>query len=137
MLRHLSRKLPTCWQVLLSKQTTKPTHERHRDNTFGNHPLGPALGKIQHVVQSFVFFDTNAVEEGSCNEQHHRAFVSYAMLPSGGTSSSRGSIHKYNILDMLEPCIHSTMLFHCIEKTHESFHTIFTTTAKCSKAFMR
>jgi len=36
---------------ILSKQTPKPTHERHRDNTFGNQPLGPALGKIQHVVQ--------------------------------------------------------------------------------------
>ena len=35
----------------LSKQTPKPTHERHRDNTFGNQTLGPALGKIQHVVQ--------------------------------------------------------------------------------------
>jgi len=30
----------------LSKQTPKPTHERHRDNTFGNQTLGPALGKI-------------------------------------------------------------------------------------------
>ena len=35
----------------LSKQTPKPTHERHRDNTFGNQTLGPALGKIQHEVQ--------------------------------------------------------------------------------------
>jgi len=35
----------------LSKQTPKPTHERHRDNTFGDQALGPALGKIQHIVQ--------------------------------------------------------------------------------------
>jgi len=35
----------------LSKQTPKPTHERQRDNTFGNQTLGPALRKIQHVVQ--------------------------------------------------------------------------------------
>jgi len=35
----------------LSKQTPKPTHERHRDNTFGNQTLGLALGKIPHVVQ--------------------------------------------------------------------------------------
>jgi len=35
---------------ILSKQTPKPTHERHRDDTFGNQTLGPALGKIQHVV---------------------------------------------------------------------------------------
>jgi len=78
----------------LSKQTPKPTHERNRDNTFRNQTLGPALGKIQHVVQGFLFLDTNAVEEGRCNEQHHRAFVSYAMLPSKSTSSSRGSIRK-------------------------------------------
>jgi len=35
----------------LSKQTPKQTHECHRDNTSGNQTLGPALGKIQHVVQ--------------------------------------------------------------------------------------
>jgi len=29
-----------------------------------------------------------------CNEQHHRALVSYAMPPSGSTNSSRGSIRK-------------------------------------------
>jgi len=64
-----------------SKLTPKPTHERHRDNNFGNQTLGPALGKIQRVVQWFLFFDTNAVEEGWCNWQHQRAFVSCAMLP--------------------------------------------------------
>jgi len=48
----------------LSKQTPKPTHERHRDNTFGNQTLEPGLGKIQLVVQLFLFLDTNAVEEG-------------------------------------------------------------------------
>ena len=35
----------------LIMQTPKPTHQRHRDNTFGNQALGPASGKIQHVVQ--------------------------------------------------------------------------------------
>jgi len=35
----------------LSTQTPKPTHERHRGNTFGDQALGPALGKIQHAVQ--------------------------------------------------------------------------------------
>jgi len=65
---------------ILSKQTPKPTNESHRDNTFGNQTLGPALGKIQHVDQWFLFFDTNAVEEGWRNGQHQRAFVSCAML---------------------------------------------------------
>jgi len=35
----------------LSKQTPKPIHERHCDNTFGDQALAPAFGKIQHVVQ--------------------------------------------------------------------------------------
>ena len=55
------------------------------------------------------------------------------MLPSESTSNSRESIRKYNILDMLEPCIHQAVPFDCTEKTQESLHTIFTTTAKCSK----
>ena len=65
----------------LRKQTPKPTHERHRDNSFGDQTLGPALGKIQHVVQWFLLFDTNTVEEGWCNGQHQHAFVSCAMPP--------------------------------------------------------
>jgi len=37
---------------LLSKQTSKPTHgRRHRDNTFGDQALKPALNKIHQVVQ--------------------------------------------------------------------------------------
>jgi len=35
----------------LNKQTPKPTHERHRDNAFRDQALGPALGKIQNMVQ--------------------------------------------------------------------------------------
>jgi len=35
----------------LSKQTPKQTHERHRNHAFGDQALGPALDKIQHVVQ--------------------------------------------------------------------------------------
>ena len=82
----------------LSKQTPKPTYERHCDDTFGNQTLGPALGKIQHVVQWLLFLDTNAVEEGWCNGQHHRAFVSYAMLPSKSGGSSRGLNHKFFLI---------------------------------------
>jgi len=48
----------------LSKQTFKPTDERHRDNTFGDQVLGPALGIIQHVVQWFPLINTNAVKDG-------------------------------------------------------------------------
>jgi len=62
----------------LSKQTPKPTHERHRTHTFGDQALGPALYKIQQVVQWFQPFDTNAVEEGWYNRQQHHVSVKLA-----------------------------------------------------------
>ena len=62
----------------LSKQTPKPTYERHRNHAFGDQALGPALDKIQHVVQWIQPFDTNAAEEGWYNRQQHRVCVKLA-----------------------------------------------------------
>ena len=67
--RHIDMRKHFCWQhfelgnvtpfkktadmlaYFLSKKTPKPTHERHRNHAFGDQALGPALDKIQHVVQ--------------------------------------------------------------------------------------
>jgi len=43
------------------------------------------------------------------------------MLPSESMSSSRGSICKWNILDMLEPCIHLAVLSIVLRKHKSRF----------------
>ena len=73
-------------------EPVEPVHSIRRSRCYA--PSDPAIASYPSGSSEPVFLDTNAVEEGWCNGQRHRAFVSYAMLPSKSGGSSRGLNHK-------------------------------------------